>query len=544
MSRFQRVVCTSVGVLLLAWGATVFAPPFRRPPPRQPRTSNPSSGKAGITQRPRRTTEPPPPADLRSLLSSKPTRLLAILAGPEARAPNQTARDSLARQAVEKIALQAETSKEPVKFLGEVREARPSTRELPADVREGLERVVQGLERRVLAEGLEEVGIRAERRQWDEVASKARASLTELGDAGLVRDARQGRDSAEFRVHLVEVRKLLGEARELAEQLAALQQLKTTLEGPSGASPATATAALARLDRAHLPGDLARRAVSLLGLAELRAAVARTWATAPDVAGLKQSVKRLEGALKDVPGADGRLGQKLLQELAVKAALEGHAAEAIELLPEGGPSRHAARLLRDVRALALGEGKVETAPARAAPSEPGKGPPGLAALLPPGARASWRPPVKGSASDLPPLRQAEKAGATVRAQLEKALPGEQAELETKAARTRLKMTALHGRILAPEKAERRQLAAVESELDRRLRPVERVKTRALLAQGLRVAQIARDLQASGDDNDEAEFLADVERRLGKGLDDTGRGQAKRLRTQGRTAAEVADVLGP
>jgi hypothetical protein len=109
--------------------------------------------------------------------------------------------------------------------------------------------------------------------------------------------------------------------------------------------------------------------------------------------------------------------------------------------------------------------------------------------------------------------------------------------------TRQQAVALHNRVMAPELAERRQLAAVEGELDRRLRPAERVQARALLAQGQQPGQVAAGLRGQPDDK-EGEFLADVERRLGKSLDDSQRKQAKSLRKAGRTAAEAADLLRP
>jgi hypothetical protein len=497
MSLFQRVGCTA-SVLLLAWATMVFAPP-----------------------EPKGKQDPAPQvsAELRKLLSMKPG------------------------QAVEQIALRAETTSKPVDLLVDVRAARASGEEqLSAEVREALERVALGLERRVLAEGLHEVGAGAERNQWDRVAKKARQSLTELGDARLARDAKAERDSAEFRVHLVEVGKVLGEARDLADKLDALGRLKTALGGSSGAAAAVAAASLAGLDRSDLPDDLSRLARSLRGLAELRAALDRKWTKAPDVAGLKQSLTRFEGGVRDVSG-DASLGKKLQQELAVKAALDGHAGLAMNLLPEGGPAPHAANLLRDMRALALGEGKVQTGPALATLRWPGR-PSGLEALIPRSARQGWRPPARDSAGELPPLQQAEKVGAAVLARAEKILPERQAALDKEAVRLRTKITTLHNRVMAPELDERRQLAAVESDLDRRLRPVERVKARLLLAQRRTAAQVARDLHASRGDEEEAEFLADVEKRLGKVLDAVGRSQAKLLRKQGRTAAEVADVLRP
>jgi hypothetical protein len=560
MTLFQRIACTAAVVLLLAWGTTAFAPPFGRPPPRpgppaaggrmgsgRPnpastggrRTGAPEGGFRSWGRTPRQIE-----TDLRGLLLPKaPGRVIPRLAGQEGQALPQTTRVTLAREVVEKMAVQAEISKKPVDNLAEVRSVRSAASKLPADVQEGLARVAQGLERRVLVEGLQEIGIQAERNQWREVVKKARAGLAELGDARLARDTEH--DSAEFRVRLPEVRKLLGESGDLAERMAGLDDARIALKRLDRAKPEQAARSLALLDRARLPAEVRRQVDSLRGLAELDIAFARKWTTAPDVAGLKQSVARFEG------GADGILGKKLLQELSVKAALEGYPAEALKLLPEGGPPQHAANLLRDIRALALGEGQVQTAPALAALDQPGKGadspraPPGLEPLIPLGARHGWRPPVKEKpGSDLPPLKQAREAGATVQAKVEKTLPARRLDLDRTATQLRNKITVLCSRVMAPELAERRKLAAVENELDRRLRPLERVRARALLAQNRPIRQIATDLQAQAGDDEEAEFLADVEKRLGKPLAPADRLQAKRLRKQGRTAAETADILRP
>ncbi len=498
------------------------------------------------TGRPPRTA-PQVRAEMSRLITSKPESVFSRLRGEDGRILGEAARITVAREAVEKVAQRAETSRKPVESLVEVRSARREAGTLPHDVRDGLDRVAQGLERRILGEGLQEVGLQVERGQWAEVATRSTASLGELSDFRLSQDQNLG--SAEFRVERVKVQEVLIEARGLAEQMQALKALETTLEGLGKASAEQAARALRQVDRARLSGELQRHAEGLRGLAELRAEVGRKWVRPPDVAELKASVGRLERALVDVPGAEGNLGKKLLQELAVKAVLEGHAAEALKLLPEGGPAEHAASLLRDLKALALGEGKVETAPAQLALGEPGKGPgsprapPGLEPLIPEGAREGWRPPVKESAkADLPPLKQAEKVGAEVKARAEKAVPAQRANLEKRAAQTRQKITTVYNRVMAPERAERRQLAAVESELDRRLRAEERVKARLLLGQGRPVGQVVATLKAQPSSDEEDEFLADVEKRLGRTLSGEQRTQAKRLRKQGRTAAEVADIL--
>jgi hypothetical protein len=497
-------------------------------------------------------TAPQVRAQLRELLPNKPVRVFEQLRGDDGRILGQAGKIALAREAFVRIAEGAETTSKPVEGLVEARSARSQASrlpDLPADVRAGLERVAQGLERRVLVERLHEVGLAAERGQWAEVAQKARQGLGELNDPRLSQAGAQ--DSAEFRVGRVEVKQLLGEAGALAERMAALGHVETALKGLDPAKPGESARALGKVDQANLPAALRRQTEALRGLAELKEAMGQKWARAPDVAGLKQSVARLERGLADLPGADASLGKQVLQDLAVKAVLEGHAAEALKLLPEGGPAEHAGNLLRDLKALALGEGKVETAPAQAALGEPGKGPagarppPGLEPLIPEGARESWRPPVKESAkADLPPMQQAEKAGAAVREKVEKGLPAQRSALEKEATQTRQKISTTWNRVMAPERAERRQLAAVENELDRKLKPPERVKARLLLNQNTPPAQVAATLRAQpGGDDEETEFLADVQKRLGgRPLAADQKAQAKRLRKQGRIAAEVADIL--
>jgi hypothetical protein len=592
MNLFRRIAWTSAIVLLLGWATTAFAPPFGRPPLARPPAGGFGGRPGGITGvrpggiiggntgirpggitggvtgiRPGNVTgrrwgntggfEPYRPirtpsqvqGEMRGLIRTNPESVFPRLRGEDGRILGAEARTRVAREAVEKVAQRAETSRKPVDSLIEVRKAHNEASQLPGDVRDGLDRVAQGLERRILAEGLQEVGLQVERGQWSEVAKKSTASLGELNDFRLARDLNLG--SAEFRVERVKVQEVLAEAGDLAERMAALKALETTLEGLGKAPPEQAARSLGQVDRGKLPGELQRHAEALRGLAELRAAVGRKWTRPPDVAGLRQSVARLERGLTDVPGVEGNLGKKVLQDLAVKAVLEGHAAEGMKLLPEGGPAEHAANLLRDLKALALGEGKVETAPAQSALGEPGKNPlgprppPGLEPLIPEGAREGWRPPVKDSSkADLPPMQQAEKVGAAVQAKAEKALPAQRTNLEKRGAQTRQKITTVYNRVMAPERAERRQLAGIESELDRRLRPEERVKARLLLGQGKPVGQVVAVLKAQpGSDDEEAEFLADVEKRLGVGtLDARQRDQAKRLRKQGRTAAEVADIL--
>jgi len=242
-----------------------------------------------------------------------------------------------------------------------------------------------------------------------------------------------------------------------------------------------------------------------------------------------------------VDDADSNLGKRLLQDLALKALLEGHPDLAMKLLPENAPADNARKLLSDLRALALGEGKVETWPATATESRP---PRGVEPLIPTDARPKWQPPSKEKPADnLSNLDRAEKVAATLKAQAIKNATGEKASSEARAAKALAALSALHDRIMVPELAERKQLVAVEAVLDRRLLPAERVRVQTLLAQKKSPREIAEELKAPPAETDEEkEFLAEVERRLGQALTEEQIPQAKRLRKQGRTSAEVADII--
>ena len=110
---------------------------------------------------------------------------------------------------------------------------------------------------------------------------------------------------------------------------------------------------------------------------------------------------------------------------------------------------------------------------------------------------------------------------------------------------RARLGQVYQRVVAPEKEERRRFAEVEAELDRRLRAEERVRVRAWLDERRPAARIVADLKGQpGPDDDEADFLKAVEKRMSRALAAGEKAQAKRLRRQGRTAAEVADIFRP
>src|SRR5262249_18594596 len=139
-----------------------------------------------------------------------------------------------------------------------------------------------------------------------------------------------------------------------------------------------------------LPAELQPAVRGLKGLAELQAHVEGRPDGPPDVAALRRSVADLRAGL----GRDGLVG-RVLQDLALRTGLEGYGGEAGALLPAGGELRPAAGLLRDLKALVLGEGEVGTAPARqAAGPQANEPPPGPRLLQPEGEAGGWRPRVR------------------------------------------------------------------------------------------------------------------------------------------------------
>jgi hypothetical protein len=479
-----------------------------------------------------------PPAETFGRLQHESMRVLS--------APQRLA---LAREAVQRLAIQVESGGNAGRNLADVRAAR-GTPGLEPEVRTHLDTLGKVAERRLLVEGITEVRGPAERGRWGEVATKTRSWLKEFRD----NPAHAHLESAEFRAARVEVREALQEVAGVAERLDALDRLQGGATALEANRPAEASHGLGALERTNLPPALRRRYDGLRGVAELRELATRRWNEPPSAASVKASLARMERGLTDRPGFDAVLGKKVLQEMAFKALVEGHPELSKTLLPQGGPVEHAANLLRDLKALALGAGKVETGAGRAAVPEPGQGPSsprgppaGLEPLIPEAARAGWRPPVKESArADLPPLEKAAQLGQALGERLAADAKPARTALETKADAARARLNTVSNRVLAPERAERRQFAEVEAVLDRRLNPAERVQARALLAQKRPPAQVATTLQQqTGVPDEDEEFARECARRLGKpALGPDERGQALRLKKQGRTVAEVVAILRP
>jgi hypothetical protein len=271
----------------------------------------------------------------------------------------------LARQAVDQLAARAQKTREPASLVAEVRQAREAAKPIDRDVYLNLRAIERHLERQAFLFNLKEICRLAEQGEWHQVSKLAQEP-----------QPRQAQQTS------ADAAKVLDRVVQTSKQAEALGRLEALLKRPEQA----------RLE--GLPAELQLPARGLRSLAELRIAGASRWERPPEVARLKQTIEDLRLASGD-PGLAGRVQL----DLAGKAFLNGHPTEARALLPDSAPPEHAGNLLRDLKALLVGQGEVQTWPAqRALTAEPGAGgagprgpPPGLQPLIPEGKMEGWRP---------------------------------------------------------------------------------------------------------------------------------------------------------
>jgi hypothetical protein len=468
--------------------------------------------------------------DFNQHIQTNPTEALRGLSRNGQVLPPQE-RAALAVRVIDHLAVKVEAGN-ALEALHEVRGAREGAEGLDPALMRSLDAMARVAERRVMDESVRAVQTPAEKGQWVEAGNRAGEGLGRLKEVG------QG--NAEHNAARAEVQDALTRAAEVGQRSVSLDRVQKWLEGDPS---------LRLANQGGLPEGLRTSVEALRGVAELREAAAGRWEKPPDAARIRENVAALDRALAQMPGADVTLGKRVLQDLAVKALLDGHPAEFTKLWPADGPADHAATLLRDMKALTLGAGTVETWPGErtlaADPVAGGDGnrgpPPALKPLIPEGARDGWRPPVREAAkSDLPPV---EKAAALSKPLQERAAAELQAERVRLGPATReagARVATAHEHLQQLEADERKRLAEVEAVLDRPLEPAERARVLPLLAQNQQAAAVAASLQNPADE-DEA-FFQDVSRRLGRPLSDAERDQARRMRLDGRLAAEVAAVL--
>jgi hypothetical protein len=475
----------------------------------------------------------PNPAEVRveveGLIRTKPAQVFGHLGGANAEILPPAERTALAARAVSQLASDVEAAADVRAALAEVRTAREGAAGIDAEVERGLEVVARLAERRVLAEGVRDVLAMVKGGKRAAVRGRAEEWLREVPPVGAA-----GPEAEALRAG---IRDALKELAQVGRQQEALDNLTEGLR---------IEASLQRMDVGALPEGLQTSAQGLRGLAVLRAEAGKP--AGMDAAGARKAARDFEAAAKGIPGAEPTLGRQVLQDLAVKAFLEGRPEEFRALWPSDGPQEHAADLLRDIKALALGEGKVNTWPAeRALTPQPDKGgdnprrpPKGMEPLVPEGSRKGWRPPVCDSAG-LPPLEQAAELGKTLKAQAEVNLKGEKAALEGKWARARQQLDETAGPIRQQEAAEAKRLSEVEAALKRPLTAAERGQVRYLAGLSQANAQIIKALAKLADVGDE-EYLREIVAVLGRPLTPQEKQLARGLHREGRAAADIAKIL--
>jgi tetratricopeptide (TPR) repeat protein len=397
-STFRRMVAAALA-LLLAVAVTALA---QRPAPRPAPTDGriPPRPDFRIPPRPRdpgfrrgpefRPVDPVVPrntvrSNVENKIKNSPHEALLTL-GKEGRVLDKPEQVRLARQAVDQLAEAAQGTKEPGGLVLKVREACEAAKAIDREVYLNLRGMERQLERQAFLQDLEVMSERAGQGDWQLASKLAHERQPLWGQKISPEDA-----------------KVLKSVDEVGRQAEAVGHLERALKTPEQA----------HLD--SLPAEVQPAARGLRGLAELRTADAVPWEGPPDVARLQRSIADLQ-----VASRDPTLAGEVQLDLACKAFLNGHAAEARALLPDNAPPAHAASLLRDMKTLVLGKGEVQTRPAqRALEPEPGGGgagvrgpprpPPGLGPLIPEGNPEGWRPQVREPpGADLPPL---ERAGA-------------------------------------------------------------------------------------------------------------------------------------
>jgi hypothetical protein len=484
--------------------------------------------------------------EVEGVTRTEPGRAIEILGGTRGQVLPPSERVALTRQAVDQLAVKVETHGNALKSLEEVRTAVRQSEGIDPEFKQTLKLLEPVAERRVLADSAKEIRVLSKDGRWAEAARQARECLKQI-------PATEGSPKGPQVQARAEVREALSEIATVGERAGALDRLGQALQTAGREQPAETVASLQGFTGKTLPADLRGPVEGLRGLSQLRDAAGADAGRPPDVAAIKNGAADFERAIAALPGgkADPTLVKQVQQDLAVKAFLDGHPAEARSLLPADGPAEHAANLLRDMKAIGLGEGKVTTWPAeRALTPEPGKGgdgargpPRGMEPLIPEGAREGWRPPARESAkADLPPIEKAAQLGKALQSDAETGLKAECATLDQDARKAGERMQAADLSLRSAEAADNRRFAEIGEKLGRELKPGERAHVRLLVSQDKTNGQILAALQNQKDDGDDEQFLKDVATQLGRELTDDERRVARELRRTGLKAAEVANKL--
>jgi tetratricopeptide (TPR) repeat protein len=466
-----------------------------------------------FTPEPRRGFEEPFSPDVanraRSLIeASRPVEAIdRIHRGRDVLEPGQ--RVELTRRAVDELARASEGG-DPAARLPEVREVAAQVRDLDPELGRSVEALEARLAERLLTERVESLGPLVDKGQWSDAAARAREQLP------------QQDLPAEWAKTLKDVVRLDQRVQDLDYLESALG--KAERDRPDEIARSLRQASVER----SAPDDLAEAARGLSGVFDLKAVAEFPLYRAPDVGRLQQSISALQAT-----HADPKLLQAVQLELSCKVFLDGFPAEARLLLPATSSPEQAGALLRDLKAMALGEGKVSTWPAGRAPGGPGQPPPGLKLLLPEGEARGWHLPVRESSlAGLPPAaggREGPRPERAPEAPGRSEKPPRGGEQPREAAR----------------RAEPEALVGLEKPLREKMTAALRTEHETLRREGdkIRHALHQRHQQQVQADEDWAKLLAELEALLGRKLSPAERCLAWYLwRHKGQKASAIAATL--
>jgi hypothetical protein len=384
----------------------------------------------------------------------------------------------LARQGANELATRLETSKTLASDMKRLQEVQTRAQRLGDQyVDLALTALNKWLEYLQLIQDLDSINEFGKRGNWKEASAIARTQVrqTDLPPP---------------------VKKAVEELVQVGERTLGLEQLQTALKTAEKNHPAETASILRPMNVDTFSSPLRDSVRSWRGMTEIMAAASRKEQAAPYVAGFKQYFADLEAG----SGAHD-LALRLQQEMAVKLFLDGFPQAARELLPEKAPASHGVSLLRDLKALVLGQGEVSTWPAvRTSPSAGGSGtaasvlPSGLRNLIPESQWASWNPPARRPAS---PLNTLDELTALEKPLRDRITAGLQQELNAAQQRRTAALKQVQDLL-----AQNRQASAddselfrdLESQLGRKLLAAERILAWQMRRQSQRVTEIAAFLR--------------------------------------------------
>jgi hypothetical protein len=461
-------------------------PPVMVPKPRvpvRPAPHVPVPHVPIVPAHPRVTHHPTPPsptlqpaqvrAQVQANLSANAAEALAILARDGHLLP-AAEQASLARQAIGVLAARVAAPADPLAAVAQIHQVTARSAGLGPPAIRLLEALRAQVQHRAAVHTLRMVAALGNKSDWAQAATRALEQQRHfpLPDADTT----------------------LTEVTRLARQVEALNHLQAIHDGQKilGGSKLVGWGHV--IDPNDVPGALYVLFLGVNGLEHLRAHSRERWTQPPNVAGIKALVASLKAAI-----GDQAVISAVQQDLAVKALLDGQAAAAVDLLPENGSPEHAAELLRDVKALVLGEGEIETGAVGRSLTPYDKGdapapPPGVVPLLAEGAGNGGKLRVSAPASrGLTPLEEPARIEEPLRRRFQAGIRQERDHLEAAAQRLRDHLQVLVAKSQEQDQKEEAFLYNLESLLGQRLAPLERAVVGPLGQQGKKIEEVVRAL---------------------------------------------------